>query len=56
MANSPLFKAIETSSLAGRTSEKASSDKKENTNESKMMNENRIRAIIRHELIQAMKS
>jgi hypothetical protein len=46
VANSPLFKAIETSSLAG--SEKA--------NESKMMNENRIRAIIRHELIQAMKS
>ena len=49
VANSALFKAIETSSgVAG--------EEKKQSNESKMMNENRIRAIIRHELIQAMKS
>jgi len=36
-----------TSAIAGH--------KKEEANESKMMNENRIRAIIRHELIQSMK-
>ena len=49
VANSPLFKAIETSSAVAGSEEKSA-------NESKMMNENRIRAIIRHELIQAMKS
>lgn len=38
-----------------RTSEKTSSDKKQDANESKMMNENKIRAIIRHELIKSMR-
>ncbi len=49
VANSPLFKALETSSAVTGSEEKSA-------NESKMMNENRIRAIIRHELIQAMKN
>ena len=56
VSKSPLFKAME--SEAGKQymqKPKTMPAGSEKANESKMMNENKIRAIIRHELIQSMK-
>ena len=53
---SPMFKAME-SEVGKRYMQKSKTMPagSEKANESKMMNENKIRAIIRHELIQSMK-
>ena len=54
VANSPLFKAMKSLPASPAQDSKSGFGGSEK-NESKMMNENRIRAIIRHELIQSMK-
>ena len=53
--NSPLFKALRVSPSSPSEKSTYTGEEDKEANESKTMNENKIRAIIRHELIQSMR-